>query len=101
MSDQSRPCIKLPSRLTIELASSVLAELQASLARMEDSCVALDAAGLRDFDTSAVAVLLELRRLQVTRGRELDIVNWPDRLISLVRLYGVDGLLRVSPTATA
>lgn len=101
MSEQSLPSIALPSRLTIELASSVLAELQASLARVQAAGVSLDAAGLHDFDTSAVAVLLELRRHQLMRGRELNIVNWPERLTSLVRLYGVDGLLGVSPVPTA
>lgn len=101
MNEQSLPSIALPSRLTIELASSVLAELQASLTRMDAACVSLDAAHLHDFDTSAVAVLLELRRHQMVRGRALDIVNWPERLTSLVRLYGVDGLLGVSPVPTA
>ena len=100
MNEQLLPRLALPSRLTIERASSVLTELQSALSATEDAMVVLDAAALHDFDTSAVAVLLELRRHQLLRGRELGIVNWPERLTSLVRLYGVDTLLDI-PSATA
>lgn len=101
MNEQLLPRLALPTRLTIERASSVLTELQASLSVIDDARVVLDAAGMHDFDTSAVAVLLELRRHQMARGRELGVANWPERLTSLVRLYGVDSLLDVSSATAA
>ena len=52
-----------------------------------------DAASLRVFDSSAVAVLLELRRLLRAEGKTLQVRHWPRRLESLMGLYGVNELL--------
>jgi phospholipid transport system transporter-binding protein len=48
---------------------------------------------LRHFDSSAVAVLLELRRELQQQGRTLQVRQWPPRLQDLVRVYGVQELL--------
>lgn len=91
--------LQLPQRLTIDAASSVLAQLQAGAAAGSDALVRLDASAMEDFDTSAVAVLLELRRHLLGSGRDLVVESWPDRLMALVRLYGVDELLK-APAAS-
>ena len=84
---------QLPERLTLEEAGKTLAELGATLARQAGPEVSLDAAGLREFDSSAVAVLLELRRQLSAQGKSLRVVRWPRRLQELVALYGVQELL--------
>lgn len=93
MQDTSLP---IPERLTVESASSALVNLRTSLSSASSSVVSLDASGMKDFDTSAVAVLLELRREMLAHGKDIQIRNWPDRLTALVRLYGVDELLVAS-----
>jgi phospholipid transport system transporter-binding protein len=55
--------------------------------------VALNADGLKVFDSSAVAVLLELRRNLMAQGKTLSVVGRPERLRDLVGLYGVSELL--------
>jgi len=59
---------QLPERLTLEEAGQTLAELGAIVARQPGPTVSVDAAGLREFDSSAVAVLLELRRQLIARA---------------------------------
>jgi phospholipid transport system transporter-binding protein len=44
------------------------------------------------FDTSAVAVLLELRNGLLGDGKSLQVVGMPQRLRSLVALFGVGEL---------
>jgi phospholipid transport system transporter-binding protein len=53
----------------------------------------LDAQALRVFDSSAVAVLLELRRQLLARSQTLQLAHPPTRLQQLVTLYGVAELL--------
>jgi len=86
---------QLPERLTLDEAGRTLSELAAILARQAGPEVSVDAAGLRDFDSSAVAVLLELRRQLIAQGKSLRVVRWPRRLQDLVALYGVQELLPV------
>lgn len=85
----------LPERLTLEVAASTLAQLQQGLAGTPAGDFVLDAGGLREFDSSAVAVLLELRRESQRQGRALRLVNGPARLRDLIALYGVAELLPV------
>ena len=88
-----RPVARLPERLTLEQAVPVLAQLRAALLQQGAGEAALDAADLRECDSSAVAVLLELRRVLQQQGRDLRLHNSPQRLRDLVALYGVQGLL--------
>lgn len=85
----------LPERLTLEQAVPVLAQLRADLQQQPGSSVVLDAATLRECDSSAVAVLLELRRVLGQQGKALQLLNSPQRLRDLVTLYGVQELLPV------
>jgi phospholipid transport system transporter-binding protein len=84
---------QLPERLTLDEAGQILVQLGAILARQPGPTVSVDAAGLREFDSSAVAVLLELRRQLIAQGKSLRVVRWPRRLQDLVALYGVQELL--------
>jgi phospholipid transport system transporter-binding protein len=56
--------------------------------------VVLDAADLTDFDSSALAVLLGLRRVLTHKGSVLRVEAMSPRLLELARLYGVLDLLQ-------
>jgi phospholipid transport system transporter-binding protein len=61
--------------------------------------VHIDARALQTFDTSAIALLLQARRLAQAAGRGLEITGAPAKLAELARLYGVEELLSLSPSA--
>ena len=75
---------RLPERLTLEQAVATLGRLGAVLRQSSASAVRLDASDLRECDTSAVAVLLELRRELQQQGKTLVLDNSPQRLRDLV-----------------
>jgi len=53
----------------------------------------VDASALQHFDSSALAVLLELRRQTQARGQSFRVTGMSARLSELAGLYGVDELL--------
>ena len=57
------------------------------------SALVVDAAPLRVFDTSALAVLLEFRREALAAGLRFAVQGLPQALQGMAGLYGVDGLL--------
>lgn len=76
-------------RLRLPEALDALRELKRALA--SDSGVqVLDLAALNDSDSSALAVLLALKR---EFGARVSFVNPPERVRSLARLYGVESLI--------
>jgi len=85
--------VSLPERLTLQEAVPALERLGQLLKTQSGPTVSLNASALKVFDSSAVAVLLELRRTLLTQGKTLAVVEWPERLRDLVRLYGVSELL--------
>lgn len=86
------PDLRLPERLTLDVATATLQQLRDRLPP-SSAVVVLDAGSLQVFDSSAVAVLLELRRHLLLQGRRLQVANWPQRLRDLMGLYGVSDLL--------
>jgi phospholipid transport system transporter-binding protein len=87
------PMLILPEQLTMQSAAQALVALKRDLSGLTGSALAIDAQGLRVLDSSAVAVLLELRRELQTAGRTLTLHHPPQRLSDLVSLYGVSELL--------
>lgn len=85
--------LSLPERLTLAEADQTLARLGAELGKRSDKTVEVDAAALQVFDSSALSVLLELRRRVLAQGRDLRVSGWPRRLEDLASLYGVRELL--------
>jgi phospholipid transport system transporter-binding protein len=83
----------LPEQLTMHDAAQSLVQLRQALAQQPGPQVTLDAQALRVFDSSAVAVLLELRRGLLAQGKALRVCHIPQRLQDLVALYGVSALL--------
>jgi phospholipid transport system transporter-binding protein len=83
----------LPEQLTLQGAVQTLGRLSQSLAQQSGPTLVLDAEPLKVFDTSAVAVLLELRNTLLIQGKTLQVTRMPQRLQALVSLYGVAELL--------
>jgi phospholipid transport system transporter-binding protein len=85
--------LELPERLTLAEADQTLARLGGELARQPDATVVVHAGSLQVFDSSALSVLLELRRRLLAQGKDLRVSGWPRRLEDLASLYGVRDLL--------
>jgi phospholipid transport system transporter-binding protein len=84
--------MKLPPTLTLDRAAAALDTLRASVGGSQGA-LAIDASGLADFDTSALALLLQARRLAQAAGREFEVRGAPPKLGQLAQLYGVAELL--------
>lgn len=83
----------LPDTVTLVEAHDALRMLEQSLVHETDATITVDASGLRRFDTSALAVLLECKRLAQAHGKGMALVRVPAKLADLARLYGLDALL--------
>ncbi|MEJ7928495.1 STAS domain-containing protein [Ramlibacter sp. AN1015] len=83
----------LPVRVTHEDAAACARMLaQAVRAQAAPDAVA-DASALEQFDSSALAVLLECRREALALGKRFAVRGLPQRLRALAALYGVEALL--------
>jgi phospholipid transport system transporter-binding protein len=89
----------LPASLTLRDAPAVLETLRQSFVAGSGDVWRIDAAPVKQLDTSALAVLLECARIAAAGQRKLQIVGAPTRLSDLAHLYGVDGLLGVAVAA--
>jgi phospholipid transport system transporter-binding protein len=87
----------LPATLTADEARATLRLLTQSLKSEPESGVVIDASALQQFDSSALAVLLECQRQAQAWGRGFSVRQAPKKLSALARLYGVDGLLLGAP----
>ncbi len=85
--------LALPAELTHAQARACARQLLQAIRDVGDAPLVVDAAPLRRFDSSALAVLLECRRAAVARGRVLQVRAMPAALASLAGLYGVQELL--------
>ena len=87
----------LPATTTAAEARDTLRMLSQALQREADTRVVIDASSLQVFDSSAIAVLLECRRLAHAWGKGFELRKPPPKLAALTKLYGVEDLL--APTA--
>lgn len=84
----------LPVRLTHAEAQACLAACEGALrTAAAGETASLDAGALQEFDSSAVAVLLAVRRAAQERSITLQLQGLPERLRELSVLYGVGELL--------
>jgi phospholipid transport system transporter-binding protein len=86
----------LPENVTTEVARDtqrMLAQALQQEAQGSGPQLTIDASSLRQFDSAALAVLLECRRLAQAWGKEFVVRNPPKKLAELARLYGIDSLL--------
>jgi len=86
--------ISLPAQVHVQLGRAPYEALvQVIDALPAGSPAVLDAAPLQQFDTSALALILGLRRHCQAAGRAVQVQGLPDRLLGLAKLYGVAELV--------
>ena len=83
----------LPATLTAREARDTQRLLAQALQNEPESGVVIDAGNLQQFDSAALAVLLECQRLSKAFGKSFAVRNAPPKLAALAKLYGVDVLL--------
>ena len=84
--------LALPASLTFADVPAVLAQLRQAIGQ-NGTELAVDGGALRQFDSSALALLLECRRQAEVAKRPLRFVALPQRLLDLAQMYGIAGLL--------
>ena len=82
--------LALPAKLDIADVRAALPAL-ASAVEQGNGALVVDASALKNFDSSAIATLLELRRR--APGREFSVSGAPTAMVELATLYGVADLL--------
>jgi phospholipid transport system transporter-binding protein len=87
----------LPAELTNLQATALLQSLGEQLRAQTEGDVAVDASALERFDSSVLALLLQLRRDALAMRKTFSVKGLPPRLRDLAGLYGVAELL--TPTA--
>jgi phospholipid transport system transporter-binding protein len=83
-----------PATLTYATANTAY---QAGAARIEAGADVIDCAALAQFDSAALAVLLNWRRVAQARGVALRLQHIPAPLVSLAHAYGIEMLLGITP----
>jgi|SRR3954468_22697032 phospholipid transport system transporter-binding protein len=83
----------LPEVLTLREANDTLGMLEQSMRSDDATTLTVDASSLRIFDSAAVAVLIECRRLARAWNKGFEVRGAPAKLSDLVHMYGVDSLL--------
>ena len=83
----------LPDVLTHQLASASAASLRQAVRAQSGAAVVVDASALNAFDSSALAVLLDVRREALAEGKSFSVSGLPARLRELAGLYGVAALI--------
>jgi phospholipid transport system transporter-binding protein len=84
--------LTLPAVANLGAAAGLASSLQVQL-EAGSGPVRVDASALQVYDTSTVALLMQLRRLAQQAGRSFELQAPPTQLVQLARLYGVDELL--------
>jgi len=85
--------LSLPATLTQSQARACLDQLTHDVQAAPEGQVVVDAAPLSSFDSSALAVLLAVRRECARAGKLFVVQGLPDRLRDLAVLYGIERLL--------
>lgn len=83
----------LPATVTASEASDTRRLLLQAMKAETQADVVVDASNLRDFDSSALALLLECHRAASAWGKPFSLRNPPPSLVALAHLYGVEALL--------
>ena len=91
-SPESATVLSLPATLTHDQAIETAHGLKVQVASTANAVV-LDASALRQFDSSALAVMLACRREAMAAGKTFAVQGLPARLAQLAGLYGVAELV--------
>ena len=85
--------LSFPAEVTNVQASALLQHLVEQVAAETGAVLTVDASAMERFDSSALAVLLQLRRDALAQGKTFSVKGLPPRLRELAGLYGVAELL--------
>jgi phospholipid transport system transporter-binding protein len=91
--------LHLPGTLIHSTATASLRDLVQALGAETSANVVVDASSLVRFDSTALAVLLELRRTCLQVGKLFALQAAPPSLNDLARLYGIAELLPAAGTS--
>ncbi len=83
----------LPESLGLKEAAAVMQSLRAQMRQEPGAQAVIDAGGLRHFDSSALAVLLDCKREAARQQKDFSLRDAPPKLLALADLYGVRELL--------
>ena len=86
--------MKLTGAIVIDSVGKLLESGRAHCAAHD---VTLDFSGATELDSSALALILEYRRVAEAAGKRLSVSNIPASLKTLADLYGVTDLIAVTP----
>ena len=84
--------LKLPAVLTHAVASEFFHTVGKEVLPVAKDVV-VDAGALQQFDSSALAILLECRRQALAAGKSFAVLGAPQRLLQLAGVYGVAELI--------
>ena len=91
----SAEVLRLEGELGFETLPAVLAQSAEYVARTDlPERLTIDFSAITSVDSSAVALLLEWRRIAIQRGKILVFENLPANLLALAELYGVADLIQ-------
>ncbi len=85
-----------PEQMTIDgnLTLNVVSGLfETGLKQLQRGALHVDLSQVRSVDSSAISMLLGWKRAAQLGQHELSVTGWPEDLLSLARLYGVEELL--------
>ncbi|MDB5928795.1 MAG: anti-sigma-factor antagonist domain protein [Polaromonas sp.] len=91
--------LKLPAVLTHAQATG-FSRTAGQEVLSQPAQVLLDASELQQFDSSALAVLLNCRRQALAAGKTFAVSGMPQRLLQLAGVYGVDELIPAAAGAS-
>ena len=93
MANNSSQTLQLPRELTYRQARECLLSLRPQVTAFAAPQVPVDASAVKVFDSSALAVLLELRRQALALDRRFAVQGLVPKLRQLAGVYGVSALL--------
>ena len=101
MPDTIAASLQLPQELTYRQARECLMRLRPLVQGAVGQRVQIDASAVQMFDSSALAVLLALRRAALEAKKQLLVLGLPAGLQSMAALYGIQDLLNEANLQTS
>lgn len=86
--------IQLYGKLTMDSVSGLVSSLS-DCARSINP-VTIDLSGVEEADSAAIALLINTKRIANQNAHSFFIKGWPDSLLELLALYGLDSILQTS-----
>lgn len=88
--------LTLPATLTLSEAALWVDQINIELRDPSRGELVVDAAALTHFDSSVLALLLQVRREAIRQQRPYAVRGAPTKLMALAQMYGVKELLGVT-----